>query len=88
MMGRYERRIRSLILEGRDPIEVNWLGMSPQEAEDGGADRCTDILVAAGYRPSGRDCALDVQEAYITGQKVDGKYIRLPQETWIKKGGE
>lgn len=85
MKGRYGQAIERLILEGRDPIEINWIGMSPQEAEDGGTDRCTDMLLAAGYRPDKWTVAAvnpELQDAYASGQKVNGKYVRLPQETW------
>lgn len=87
MKGRYELRVRSRIEEGINPIEVNWINMSLHESEDGGADRCTDILVSAGYRPDKWTVAAvnpELQDAYASGQKVNGKYVRLPQETWRK----
>lgn len=87
MKGRYEQAIERLILEGRDPIEVNWINMSLHESEDGGADRCTDMLVAAGYQPDIKTVGAiipDLQLDYAFGRRVNGKYIRLPQETWRK----
>lgn len=91
MKGRYEQAIERLILEGISPMEVNWINMSPHESEDGGADRCTDMLVAAGYRPDKATVAAvnpEFQDAYANGQKVGDIYIRLPQETWRRRADE
>lgn len=87
MKGRYEQRVRSQIEEGINPIEVDWINISAEEAEDGGADRCTDMLLAAGYRPDPKTVGAmipSLQDAYANGQKVGDTYIRLPQETWSK----
>lgn len=80
--GAYERRADKLIAEQAPTIEINWINMSVKEAGSGGADRITRKLIDAGYRPDGTGCAEHCRKAYETGQKVDGRYIRLPQETW------
>lgn len=61
-------------------IYIDWT----RELPEGTADRCTDMLIAGGYRPL-YDAAPELQEAYKNGQKVNGKYVRLPQECWEKK---
>lgn len=49
------------------------------------ADRITTKLIEAGYRPDGSSVIESKRKAYESGQTVEGKYIRLPQETWTKK---
>lgn len=80
--GAYERRVDRMLAEHEPEIEINWINMSAKEARSGGGDRITRKLIDAGYRPDGTGCAEHCREAYETGQKVDGRYIRLPQETW------
>ncbi|MEG0989127.1 MAG: hypothetical protein RSG54_10425 [Clostridium sp.] len=84
--GSSERTADRLISERTQTIEINWINMSAKEAGSGGADRITRKLIDAGYRPDGAGCTDSVRAAYETGQKVDGRYIRLPQETWELKG--
>lgn len=48
-------------------------------------DRITTKLIEAGYRPDGSSVIESKRKAYESGQTVEGKYIRLPQETWTKK---
>lgn len=80
--GAYERKADRTIAEQAPVVGFNWINMSEKEAMSGGADRATEKLIAAGYQPDGRGCAETVRAAYEAGRKVDGKYIRLPQETW------
>ncbi|MDO4328730.1 MAG: hypothetical protein Q4C66_05275 [Lachnospiraceae bacterium] len=82
--GAYERGVDRMISEGTEEICINWINMSAKEAGSGGADRITRKLIEAGYRPDGAACASRVREAYEAGQKVNGRYIRLPQEAWRK----
>lgn len=82
--GAYERTVDRMVAEGTQTIEINWINISPKEAGSGGADRVTKKLIDAGYRPKGADCNQKYREAYENGQKVDGRYIRLPQEIWLK----
>lgn len=82
--GAYERMADRMIAGQAGTIEINWINMSAKEAGNGGADRVTAKLVAAGYRPDGSGCAERYRKAYEEGQKVDGCYIRLPQETWLR----
>lgn len=82
--GAYERGVDRMISEGKEEICINWINMSAKEAGSGGADRITRKLIEAGYRPDGSACASGVREAYEAGQKVNGCYIRLPQEAWRK----
>lgn len=56
------------------------------EAASGGADRCTELLLAAGYRPDGAGVVENMRGHYEAGEKDEaGNYIRIPQETWRKK---
>lgn len=80
--GAYERMADRLIGEGAGEIEINWSHMSAKEAGSGGADRITRKLIEAGYRPDGSGVGKRYQAAYEAGQKVAGRYIRQPQETW------
>lgn len=82
--GAYERMADRMIAGQAQAIEINWINMSAKEAGNGGADRVTAKLVAAGYRPDGSGCAEKYRKAYVEGRKVDGRYIRLPQETWLR----
>lgn len=80
--GAYERMADKAIAAGNEEIMVNWVNMSAKEAGFGGADRVTRKLIAAGYRPDGAGVAEKVRAAYEAGQKVGGRYVRMPQETW------
>lgn len=80
--GAYERMADKAIAAGDEEIMINWINMSPKEAGSGGADRVTRKLIEAGYRPDGEGCAARFKAAYESGQKVDGRYVRMPQETW------
>lgn len=80
--GAYERMADKAIAEGNPEIYINWINMSAKEAGSGGADRVTRKLIEAGYRPDGEGVAEKVRAAYEAGQKVDGRYVRMPQETW------
>lgn len=80
--GAYERMADEAIANSSAKISINWINMSNKESGSGGADRITKKLIATGYRPDGASCAPEVREAYEAGRKMDGKYIRLPQETW------
>lgn len=80
--GAYERMADKAIATGRHEIYINWINMSPKESGSGGADRVTRKLIDAGYRPDGEGVAEKVRAAYEAGQKVNGKYIRMPQEKW------
>lgn len=80
--GAYERMTDRMIAAGESEIQINWIHMSAKEAGSGGADRITKKLVEAGYRPEGSGAIKKGREAYEAGQKVNGRYIRLPQETW------
>lgn len=84
--GRYERTVERKIEAQQSVIEINWINMSAKEAGSGGADRVTRKLVEAGYLPDGSGVVEKYREAYEAGQKVDGRYIRMPQETWKKAG--
>lgn len=84
MKGKYERYLECVIEEGKEEIAINWINMSEREAASGGADRCTELLLAAGYRPDGRYAAEAVRQQYINGEKVNGKFVRMPQEEWKK----
>lgn len=84
MKGRFELWIEHQIDVGKSVIRIDWLDIDRAEAEDRVPDRIAETLFDAGYHPDGRGCAPDVQEAYVTGQKVNGKYIRLPQEIWMR----
>lgn len=84
-IGAYERTVDCMVTEGKQTIEINWINMSPKEAGSGGADRVTKKLINAGYRPKGMGCNQKFREAYENGRKVDGRYIRMPQEIWLKK---
>lgn len=89
MKGKFEQAVERLMLEGRDPIEISWIDMSYAEAVGETADLVTDMLVAAGYRPDPKTVGAiipSLQDAYANGQKVGDTYIRLPQETWIRRG--
>lgn len=79
--GACERGVDHMIAELTQTIVINWVNLSAKEAGSGCADRITRKLIDAGYRPNGSDCAPDYREAYEAGRKVDGRYIRLPQET-------
>ena len=80
--GAYERMVDKAIASGSLEIKINWINMSAKEAGSGGADRVTRKLIDAGYRPDGTDVVDKMREAYEAGQKVNGSYIRIPQETW------
>ncbi len=80
--GAYERMADKAIAADSQEISINWINMSAKEAGSGGADRITKKLVEAGYRPDGADVAEKVRAAYEAGEKVDGRYVRMPQETW------
>lgn len=80
--GAYERMADKVIAAGRLEIYINWINMSAKEAGSGGADRVTKKLIEAGYRPDGEGVAEKVRAAYVEGQKINGKYVRMPQETW------
>lgn len=84
--GRYERTVDRKIEAQQSVIEINWINMSAKEAGSGGADRVTRKLVEAGYLPDGSTVVEKYRKAYEAGQKVDGRYIRQPQETWKKAG--
>lgn len=84
--GACERMVDHLISECTKTIEINWINISAKEAVSGGADRITRKLIDAGYRPDGIGCTDSVKAAYESGNKVDGRYIRLPQETWSMDG--
>lgn len=87
--GTYERHADHLIAEGAGEIEINWLNMSGKEAGRGGADKITKKLIAAGYRPDGSGISSKkVRDAYEAGEKLMGKYVRLPSETWTKQREE
>ena len=78
-MGRYERRARKLINERVEKIDINWINISVQECDSGGAERVTKLLRDAGYKPDASWIIEEKKEAYINGTEK----IRLPQETWI-----
>lgn len=80
--GACERMADRAIASGSAEIGINWINMSAKEAGSGGADRVTQKLLAAGYRPDGASCAPEYREVYEAGRKVDGRYIRMPQEIW------
>lgn len=80
--GKYERTADRMIEEQAQEIAINWINMSAKEAGSSGADRITRKLIDAGYRPDGAGCAPKVREAYEAGRKVNGRYVRLPQEVW------
>ena len=80
--GAYERKADRLIADQALEIEINWVNMSAKESGSGGADRITRKLIEAGYRPDGADVVDKYREAYEAGRKVDGRYIRMPQEIW------
>lgn len=84
MKGKYERYLERMIEEGKEEIAINWINMSEREASSGGADRCTELLLSAGYRPDGRYVAEAVHQQYVNGEKVNGKFVRMPQEDWKK----
>lgn len=83
--GAYERGVDRMIADQVQEIEINWINMSAKESGRGGADRITRKLIAAGYRPSGCDVPDKHREAYEAGRKVNGQYIRPPQETWTRR---
>lgn len=84
--GRYQRRLEKSIAEGAAAIYINWVNISEKEAASGGADRCTELLLAAGYRPDGAGVVENMRGQYEAGEKDEaGNYIRIPQETWRKK---
>lgn len=83
--GAYERGVDRMIADQVQEIEINWINMSAKESGSGGADRITRKLIEAGYRPDGSVVADKYRAAYEAGQKVDGRYIRQPQETWIRR---
>lgn len=83
--GVYERRIDKAIEDNVNLIEINWINISVRESASGGADRITTKLIEAEYRPDGTSVIESKRKAYESGQTVEGKYIRLPQETWTKK---
>lgn len=80
--GAYERMVDRMIAERAQTVEINWINMSAKEAGSGGADRITRKLIVAGYRPDGSGCVERHRKAYEAGEKVAGRYVRLPQETW------
>ncbi|WP_367941529.1 hypothetical protein [Enterocloster citroniae] len=83
--GAYERMADHMIANQVQTIEINWINMSAKEAGSGGADRVTRKLIEAGYRPDGSGCVARSREAYEAGRKVNGSYIRLPQEIWERR---
>lgn len=87
--GMYQRNLERNIAAGKLSLFINWLNMSEREAMSGGADRCTELLLAAGYRPDGSVVREDLREKYENGVRgEDGRFIRAPQETWTKGGAE
>lgn len=80
--GACERGVDRMIADGIQEIRINWINMSAKESGSGGADRVTKKLIEAGYRPDGTDVSDKYRAAYEAGRKVDGRYIRLPQESW------
>ena len=80
--GAAERGVDRRIADGQQEIWINWINMSAKELGSGGADRITRKLIEAGYRPDGAGVVDKYRVDYEAGQKVDGRYIRLPQETW------
>lgn len=87
--GMYQRNLELNIADGVPSLFINWLNMSEREAMSGGADRCTELLLAAGYRPDGSVVREDLREKYENGVRgEDGRFIRAPQETWTKGGAE
>lgn len=85
--GMYQRNLELNIVAGKPSFFINWLNMSEREAMSGGADRCTELLLAAGYRPDGSVVREELREKYENGLRgEDGKFIRVPQETWTKGG--
>lgn len=76
-----QRRIEKLIESGAQLININWFNMSEREAMSGGADRCTELLINAGYRPDGSVVCDELRKRYENGIRgTDGRFIRLPQE--------
>lgn len=87
--GMYQRNLELNIAAGAPSLFINWLNMSEREAMSGGADRCTELLLAAGYRPDGSVVREELRARYERGLRgEDGKFIRVPQETWTKGGAE
>lgn len=86
--GKYERTIDRKIAAQARLICINWINIGSKEAVSGGADRITANLLKSGYRPDGAGVHPDFREAYEAGDKVSGKYIRLPQEAWKKIEGQ
>lgn len=83
--GMYQRNLELAIADGTPSFFINWLNMSKREAMSGGADRCTELLLTAGYRPDGSVVREDLREKYENGLRgEDGRFIRAPQETWAK----
>lgn len=80
--GAGERMVDHAIAAGKKEIEINWINMSAKEAGSGGANRVTKKLLDAGYRPDGSGCAEKFRASYESGAKVNGNYVRLPQEIW------
>lgn len=83
--GSYERGVDRMIADRIQEIKINWTNMSAKEAGSGGADRVTLKLVSAGYRPDGCNVPARFRAAYEAGQKVGGRFVRLPQETWTRR---
>lgn len=84
--GMCQRNLERNIAAGEPSFFINWLNMSEREAMSGGADRCTELLLAAGYRPDGSVVREDLRERYERGLRgEDGKFIRVPQEVWKKE---
>lgn len=85
--GMCQRNIELAISDGASELFINWLNMSEREVMSGGADRCTELLLSAGYRPNGSVVREDLREKYENGVRgEDGRFIRAPQETWTKGG--
>ena len=80
--GAAERGVDRRIADGQQEIWINWINMSAKELSSGGADRITRKLIEAGYRPDGAGVVDKYRADYEAGRKVDGRYIRLPQESW------
>lgn len=82
--GACERMADNAIAAGNHEIKINWINISAKEASSGGANRVTKKLLDAGYRPDGSGCAEKLRADYESGTKVNGSYVRLPQEIWRK----
>lgn len=83
--GACERGVDRMIADRVQEIAINGINMSAKESGSGGADRVTKKLIEAGYRPDGAGVADKYRTDYEAGRKVDGRYIRLPQETWTRR---